>query len=138
MALNYNSLDSQAGQGNLTSVNFGLQGNLGKLAWGVAINNLVTLSGSEAARQSAPIEMKAGIALANDQSIYALELVNGKEVRIGLERQIIKGIALRVGLNDGTPTLGLGLKKGELWAIDYSFELGALGSTHALGLKRCL
>ena len=128
-------LDSEGGTADAISLDFGLNGRKGNFAWGLAVFNGFAATNPASKQSSAPLEVKIGAAYRLRGTFIAGELVNGKELRLGVERAIGDNIAVRAGYKDGTPAFGLGLKTGPL-TIDYSLELGALGYTNALGLTR--
>lgn len=129
------ALDSEGGKASAICFDLGVSGKKGNLAWGLAIFNCFALANPARKITSAPCDVKLGVAYELPGTLVVGELVNAKEIRLGVERKISDSIALRAGTKDGAPTFGLGLSKGS-WQMDYCFELGSLGSTNALGLTR--
>ena len=135
VSLRHSRLDSLGGQASNTSLDFGLQGSFKNFAWGLAVYNIFSKADPPDKAESALKEVKIGLGYAGKNRYWAAELVNARELRLGVEQILAGGISIRGGLNDGSPTMGLGLSKGS-WKIDYSFELGLLGNTHSFALSR--
>lgn len=134
VTLRKDSLNSLGGKAGALTADLGLSGMRGSFAWGFVVNNLFAAVPAGKA-DSAPREIKVGAAYYLPNTIFALELVGSKELRVGVEQSLSRNLALRAGLKDGSPTFGLGLHK-DLWTIDYAFELGELGNTNSIGLIR--
>jgi opacity protein-like surface antigen len=135
VTLRNNSLNSLGGKADALALDLGLGGIRGSFAWGFVVNNFFAIAKPAAKADSAPREVKIGAAYFLPNTVFALELVDGKELRLGAEQSLSRNLALRAGLKDGSPTFGLGLRK-DAWTIDYSFELGELGNTNSIGLTR--
>jgi hypothetical protein len=128
-------LDSVGGTAEVASLGMGILGKKGNISWGVSAFNLLTMAKPAGKVESAPLEVKMGLAYAKNNGIVAIELNNEQELRLGAEYKLSEALALRCGLKDGAPAFGLGLNNG-LWSFDYSFDLGSVGNTHSLGLTK--
>ena len=53
--------------------------------------------------------------------------------RLGVEREVAPGIALRAGINGGSLSAGFGIKAGNI-RVEYSFQQDNLGDAHRIGL----
>ena len=129
------ALNSDAGTASALCFDFGVSGKKGNLKWGLGAFNAFAVASPVRKVNSAPREVKLGLAWELPGTLVTGELVNAKELNLGIERRLGQNLAVRAGLKDGAPSFGLGLHSGS-WQIDYCFELGSLGSTNALGLTR--
>lgn len=128
-------LDSLGGTAELLSLGAGVLGKTGDFSWGISAFNIASWAEPAGKVESAPLEVKLGLAYAKNNGMIAIEMNNEQELRLGAEYKLSEALALRCGLKDGAPAFGLGLHHG-LWNFDYSFDLGSLGNTHALGFTK--
>lgn len=99
---------------------------------GVKIDRLASLRRYETNREevSKP-DINYGINIAKNNFQYAMDFKSG-DFRCGVEYYIMPYVALRAGMSNGQPTLGLGILR-KPFSIDYAFWLSDIGATHRIG-----
>lgn len=96
------------------------------------IDNLVARREYKTDRNEIPkTGFTLGLNLRNNNYVYVMDVKSG-DFRCGVEYCILPSLFLRGGINNGEPTLGVGVIQGPI-RIDYAYWLSELGATHRIG-----
>ena len=99
---------------------------------GLKLENLISFKQYESGRRESPDRnVQIGVNMDTGNTIYALDLKNDG-FSCGLEHKVTSFLALRAGLIDGQPTMGIGIKQG-FFRLDYAYWLADVGVTHRFG-----
>lgn len=102
-----------------------------KLTTGLEYKNVYARRDYESGRVEKPErELLLGLNAKCGKLSAAMDLQQ-EDFRLGVEYQLLSSLALRAGMMDGQPTLGLGISLGK-FEIDYAFWLSELEATHRI------
>ena len=122
---------------------FGLE-DFGSLSFGINLQDIskttLTWNTLSAPKESIPANWNIGVAYANNR-VFNRELIlsyqwqqrYGGQTHLGIEYQISKPLALRIGYRDSRLTSGIGIQLRQ-FRLDYALLFGDLISTHFLSL----
>lgn len=133
--IGYGLFDEDAGKGFFLDLGmffspFFIRNN--KMGIGFKIDNLAARREYKTDRNEIPkTGFSLGLNLRNNNYMCAMDLKSG-DFRWGVEYCILPTLFLRGGLNNGEPTLGVGVIRGPI-RIDYAYWLSELGATHRIG-----
>lgn len=131
----YKLLDEPMGTGK--AIDLGLKvGPLQLERWevntGLKIDNVLSSKQFESGREENPeTKYTFGVSMGRDNKLFSIDL-GSDGFSCGFEYDVLEALALRAGIVEGQPTIGIGLKQGYL-QIDYAFWLANAGVTHRVG-----